>query len=42
MDEFGVKRAIKEIADGNTIKMISTDFKCHLFAQHLFNLVVYG
>ena len=31
MDKFGIKKAIQEIADGNVVKMESTDFKTHLF-----------
>lgn len=31
MNKFGIKKAIQEIADGNVIKMESTDFKLHLF-----------
>ena len=31
MDKFGIKKAIQEIADGNVVKMESTDFKMHLF-----------
>lgn len=31
MDKFGIKKAIQEIADGNVVKMESSDFKTHLF-----------
>jgi len=31
MDKFGIKKAIQEIAEGNVVKMDSTDFKLHLF-----------
>ena len=31
MDKFGVKKALQEIVDGNKVKMLSTDFKTHLF-----------
>jgi hypothetical protein len=33
MDNFGIKKAIQEIANGNVIKMESSDFKTHLFYQ---------
>ena len=31
MDQFGIKKALQELADNQTLKMSSTDYKCHLF-----------
>jgi len=31
MDKFGIKKALQEVADGNIVKMESSDFKTHLF-----------
>lgn len=34
MEQFGVKKALQLIVDGQQIKMSSTDFKSHIFKKN--------